>query len=169
MYFQVANVQRFKLMEDMDLLLTWIHCGTWLDRKFVWGPQIRSPVQSEITFTFSEIKEAVLKATEVTERCKDIMMSGNSKGKIFLSRTPVEGKKLVFDFMFVDKIQQVKQNLDNQNSSLTHFTYDSEDPFDPDVPNVEVLPVLGQETNETAYEDQSSDESSDEEDNSIFL
>ncbi|XP_071532045.1 uncharacterized protein [Panulirus ornatus] len=132
---QIANVQRFKLMQDMDLLVTWIHSGTWLDCKFVWGPLIRSRVQSVTTYTLLDIDEAVVKASRVTGDYND-MINGNSEKKNFVS-----------DIMYMNKIQPLKENSDNKDSSLTSFTTDSkEDVFDPDIPNVKELLILGQET-----------------------
>ncbi|KAG7167671.1 hypothetical protein Hamer_G019073 [Homarus americanus] len=162
---QIANVQRFRLMQDINSLVTWIHSGTWMDSKFLWGPQIRSPAQEKITYTFSDIKQAVHDACQVTKCCNDYKMDKISDEEFFYSEDSTKEKTSP-----KSSVQDVEKNTSQQYQVLTHpQDGDDDDPFDKQLLDVEELPMLGGDTGTVRDHYPSSDDNSDELDDSIFL
>nr|XP_053656048.1 uncharacterized protein LOC128704880 isoform X2 [Cherax quadricarinatus]XP_053656049.1 uncharacterized protein LOC128704880 isoform X2 [Cherax quadricarinatus] len=160
---QIANVQRFKLVKDMDLLVTWIHRGTWLDCKFLWEPQIKSPCQKEVTYTLSDITKTVNNVVIEKLYC------------IYKMKRNLNEKNATNDLVEKLYASQTASTVhdkcsERQNSyTASEVACDSSvEVFDPEVPNIEQLSLLGEKTNRSPDE-QSSNESSDEPDDSIFL
>ncbi|XP_053656050.2 uncharacterized protein [Cherax quadricarinatus] len=160
---QIANVQHFKLVQDMDSLVTWIHHGTWLDCKLLWGPQIKSQCQKNVTYTLSDITKAVGNVSLDPTCHNDCQINKNSDGKNVLS-DPVEGMYASQTASPLHDKCSERQNCDTASEVACDSSVEV---FDPEVPDIE-LSILGEKTSRSVDE-QSSDESSDEVDDSIFL
>nr|XP_045603369.1 uncharacterized protein LOC123761398 isoform X2 [Procambarus clarkii] len=164
---QIANVQRFKLGQDMSSLVTWLHCGTWMDCKFLWEPQVKSPCQKVVTYTLADINEAIRHASRETKCSNDFQIKGNVDEKSVLTSKKTEGRMALPSAKPVIENYTVRENLEKQNANMIGII--QKDSFDPDVPNIDRLPMLGEEASATISDNDSSDECSDELDDRAFL
>lgn len=59
---QVLHARRFKLVDEIGPLVTWLHDGTWLDEVFLWRPHIRSSSE-KTAHMWSDVRNAAVRAS----------------------------------------------------------------------------------------------------------
>lgn len=138
---------RFKLVDQIAALVTWLHGGTWLDEVFLWQPKIRSSSQENVSYTLSEMRGAAFRTSLPTGRMSEThtgisMMYGN----ILLTNIDDQTTALR------DEI-----SIHSEDSATTDCNSEaSGSVFDPDIPSFDrlqieeasKLPVSGQESDE---------------------
>lgn len=125
---QILHASRFKLVDEIGPLVTWLHNGTRLDEVFLWRPHIRSSDEKTV-HTWSEVRNAAMRASPPT-------------GLLSENHTCSIPYKNIFFTDINDEASTLKDNESIQSEDSTasecasHF---GASVFDPDIPSINEL------------------------------
>lgn len=139
---QIASIRRFDLLQEMASLVTWIHDGTWLDRKLFWGPQIRASHRA--SSSLADVNSAVRKAAQCTKCYRKPALPATVEKKSSDAvgvKMPEEEKNVLLNYQLSTASEKEKfATKDVPDRSLVQGE-ESGCTFDLDIPDVDT--VLG--------------------------
>lgn len=151
-------------MRNLDSLVTWLHKGTWLDCKLLWGPQINASDKTS-TYSLMDVHNAARKATQCTKCYKHLVLppatSAPKKSDTVIPMNPSS--------QTLNASENSNSIKDTQNLSTT--CEGEEDPFDPRIPSVGAVLGLEEKTYVTKTDASTSSDSDSDSvvDEDIFL
>ncbi|XP_045136859.1 uncharacterized protein LOC123519531 isoform X2 [Portunus trituberculatus] len=121
---EILHVQRFKLVDQVAALVTWLHGGTRLDEMFLWWPVIR--LTKKVSYTWPKMRLAALRASATALKVSE----------------PHTGLSVMYGNIYLlspaDQIPVPRDNLSKHSEDSITTEGDSEDSdsvFDPDIPS----------------------------------
>ncbi|XP_050726447.1 uncharacterized protein LOC127003584 isoform X1 [Eriocheir sinensis] len=155
---EILHVSRFKLVDEIAPLVTWLHTGTWLDEMFLWRPHIRSSNENT-AHTWSEVRNAALRTSPPLR-----IPSGNHTCSL-------PGKDTFFtntngqDIPLKDDVSVHSEEDSGASKCGSHVTVSV---FDPDIPSVDKLHTEGKGSAASMNDDLSEDLSDSGDEEGIF-
>lgn len=125
---QILHASRFKLVDEIGPLVTWLHNGTWLDEVFLWRPHIRSS-DEKTAHTWSEVRNAAMRVSLPT-------------GLLSENHTCSIPYKNIFFTDVSDEAITLKDNesIQSENSTVSEYaSHFGASAFDPDIPSINEL------------------------------
>lgn len=126
---QILHAKRFKLVDEIGPLVTWLHNGTWLDEMFLWRAHIRSP-NDMTTHVWSEVRDAAEKTSRSLGIPSANSTSSLSYKNIFFTNTNDQFISLRDD-----------ESLHSEGSTNNCASHSSLSVFDPDIPSIDKLHI----------------------------
>lgn len=156
---EILHVQRFKLVDQIAALVTWLHSGTWLDKMFLWQPMIWS-AKEKVSYTWPKIRLAALRASATAVKTLDPNMCISIKNEnIYISST-------------ADQTPALRENFSIHSEISTTTDGDSEDSdssvFDPGIPSLKKLLRGEKDSSKLSVNSEHSEKLSDCSDDDIF-
>ncbi|XP_068244261.1 uncharacterized protein [Palaemon carinicauda] len=163
--YEIGNVRRFNLVTEMSSLVTWIHSGSWWDKKLLWGPEIRSTSKISDAPTMAKLLDIVNQAAQVTKSHKrlgkvhhdekNLLKMDNISGIDI--KPPVHTKN--------DDCQD--HLIDKGDTTGTGLTSECGNEFDPNIANIQ--DIMEQSENPHVDESDHYSENSSDIDDAFFL
>lgn len=146
---QILHANRFKLVDEIGPLVTWLHNGTWLDEVFLWRPHIRSSDEKTV-HTWSEVRNAAMRTSQPTR----LLSETHTRSIPYKNISFMD----VNDEAITLKDNESIHSEDTTASECTsHF---GASVFDPDIPSIDELHTKVKGTT-SCMSDQLSDDISD--------